>query len=962
VKPWNLFRRSRSPAPRATRGRLRLECLEDRTLLSVNVITTAPGVTFSNSSSGAEPPDPIVAAGPTQVVEMVNSDMRVTDQNGNILATTPLTDVFAPLGPGSFLSDPGVMYDQQAKRFVISVLDVNVDTNTDDLLFAVSDNSTATGGFTEQQRISFTNALDNGDLADYPRMGWNNDAYVYTLNMFDQTLTFNHVDVVTINKASVLDKNPNTFTDTIANAGSNYSTLVPAVMHNDPNSTKTTGDDPMWLVSATASGNGNTIDVVKETHTLSAAPSFKQNWVTVNPYQNPPDAAQPGGTMTTNDSRMLNAEWQNNQLVADHTIGTGGSVALARWYQFNTGGATPALVQQGIVTHGTGVSTYMPAIAVNPNGSLGMTFMESSATENVSMYVTGQAAGLKTGVMQTPVLVQAGATFYSGSRSGDFSGITTNPNGDNSFWAASEYTTSDTLWGTAIAHFNLLTPAGPRVLASTPNGTVSGSVSSITFTFSTPMNTSSFSTKSIDSFTGPGGNLLSQVTSFQWTDSTHLKVNFKAQTAKGSYSMVIGPNILDTSGHAMDQNGNGTRGEVPADEYPAHFAIAVPQTYTDSTPAAINAGDVTFSNLTINQAVTISSATVQLNITYPNTGDLLIDLISPNNTDVTLSEFEGTGANFQGTLFSDTATVPISAGSSPFKGTYQPENPLSALAGQSTAGTWTLQIGNFGGSTGTLTSWSLIVLSGQGGGGLIDARPAPVPQGGPAPAGDASGSEGVPPLPAGNHLPAGGGAPGAPGVPSFPASTDAAGSLAPVTIALVRNSPAGVTDVGVFPGLPAAAGGGTATGPQVFGPVTLPGLATPQAAPLSGGAAPENQETAASIPVGDGARPQDQLPEQWDPSPRPEPASPEGPDPTVPAPARQEVPSDALFADEQGLKDLGGQGLPPPGDAGKGDGLEGAAAGVLLVLALGGWQGRLPAEQEERTRLAANGSRARALC
>src|SRR5262249_39731667 len=38
----------------------------------------------------------------------------------------------------------------------------------------------------------------------------------------------------------------------------------------------------------------------------------------------------------------------------------------------------------------------------------------------------------------------------------------------------------------------------------------------------------------------------------------------------------IGPNILDQAGRAMDQNSNGTPGEVPADQYTATFTIPTP--------------------------------------------------------------------------------------------------------------------------------------------------------------------------------------------------------------------------------------------------------------------------------------------------------------------------------------------------------------------------------------------------
>jgi subtilisin-like proprotein convertase family protein len=128
------------------------------------------------------------------------------------------------------------------------------------------------------------------------------------------------------------------------------------------------------------------------------------------------------------------------------------------------------------------------------------------------------------------------------------------------------------------------------------------------------------------------------------------------------------------------------------------------------TPQPVDFLDVfTTSFVDVPQNVTIGNLKVQLDITYPLDNDLTIDLIAPNGTDVPLSSFEGAGANFQNTTFDDGAATPIWAGNSPFAGSYQPESPLSALAGTNAQGTWELQIIDWGGSFGTLNSWSLII-------------------------------------------------------------------------------------------------------------------------------------------------------------------------------------------------------------------------------------------------------------
>jgi hypothetical protein len=189
----------------------------------------------------------------------------------------------------------------------------------------------------------------------------------------------------------------------------------------------------------------------------------------------PPDADQPGGagTIQTNDARFLSVAWRGNRLLAAHNIGLPAGAptqALARWYQFDTSNTTPSLMQQGTINPGAGISTFYPSIEIAANGDIGMTFMESSASEHISMYITGRTSSDTAGTMAPGTLVKAGEATYkafdcfSGGSftgdclTGDFSGIAVDPSASNAFCAANEYSTSSGTsenWGTHIACFTL---------------------------------------------------------------------------------------------------------------------------------------------------------------------------------------------------------------------------------------------------------------------------------------------------------------------------------------------------------------------------------------------------------------------------------------------------------------------------------------------------------------------------
>jgi hypothetical protein len=108
-----------------------------------------------------------------------------------------------------------------------------------------------------------------------------------------------------------------------------------------------------------------------------------------------------------------------------------------------------------------------------------MTFTQSSASEFVSMYVTGRKATDPSGTMQAPVLVKAGETTFSGGRIGDYSGISVDPVAGSSFWVGKDYATeqhSKRNWATWVAHFSVSGTAALQA-ALTIRGLQAGSLS-----------------------------------------------------------------------------------------------------------------------------------------------------------------------------------------------------------------------------------------------------------------------------------------------------------------------------------------------------------------------------------------------------------------------------------------------------------------------------------------------------
>jgi uncharacterized repeat protein (TIGR01451 family) len=517
------------------RAHLTLEQLEDRSLPSISGIGYF-GLAY-DSSQGVTPPDTVVAAGPNHVVEAVNDNIffgsKATLPN-SLSGNVQSFDSFFPgfthslFGLSDVITDPSVNYDAANGKWIISILDVDLQNHKGYLNIAVSSTNDPTGSWTKFQ-LDLTDGHGplipgNAGLTlwgDFERFGSSADAYLWTVNMFsfssggiDQNSVFDHVQVIAIDKSNLSNVHTvdlpswDSSTSTITNEN-----LMPVRMDSP------TAADGAWFAEETAygtsSGQANTLRLVHVADPLTAAPAdfvdFTGN-VPLYQFTFVPDPAQGGNhpwnngdvlasagqkgstdLIQTNDTRLGSAVWRNvngqQHLLLTQTVDSTADpgITKARWYDFNTTGATDPTVavplyQSGEINPGSGVFTYFPSAAIDPAGDLGMTYLESAATtassagEYLSMYVAGK--GLSESAMESGALVVAGDSADTGPdgsphRAGDYSGTVVDINSagaaTNSFWTANEYA-SGGFWATALDNFTITSPLGSADMAVTASG------------------------------------------------------------------------------------------------------------------------------------------------------------------------------------------------------------------------------------------------------------------------------------------------------------------------------------------------------------------------------------------------------------------------------------------------------------------------------------------------------------
>src|SRR5262249_34048073 len=151
-------------------------------------------------SQGLTPPDTIAAAGPNHVVEAVNTSLFIGSKASlpnNLSGSVQTFDNFFPGfrhsqgGLFDLLSDPSATYDAVTGKWVISILDIDLQNHKGYLDIAVSTTSNPTGAWSKFQ-VDLTTGHGplipgNSGLTlwgDFDRFGSSANAYVWTVNMF----------------------------------------------------------------------------------------------------------------------------------------------------------------------------------------------------------------------------------------------------------------------------------------------------------------------------------------------------------------------------------------------------------------------------------------------------------------------------------------------------------------------------------------------------------------------------------------------------------------------------------------------------------------------------------------------------------------------------------------------------------------------------------------------------------
>lgn len=515
----------------------------------------SPIVNFDGegSSQGYVPLDCNGMVGPNDFVQVINSDIAVYDKSGNVL-TAPVA-FSASIFPGTGdQGDPVCMYDKFADRFIIEEFDESCYC---EMMFAVSQTGDPTGAW-----YVFKFIPDASDFADYPK-------FVIWADGFYETCNCQNDKVVVYDRTKM-------------EAGDTSAGFIVIPFNNSPNGGNFQGffcpmmldadgqlppygkpeylfyyDDDNW---GTGLRDEIVIDKVTVNWTATTGALTVFDTIPTAPFNsvfNGRQSIDQPGMADNLDAldgffqyRIPYTRWTGyNDAVMCYPVNVLLNTSVSsydaglRWYELRQDTTTEAwsIYQQSTYSPDTTVNRWMPAIAMNADGSIGLGYSVSNiSTVYPGVRYTGrtQCDPLDSMTLTEATAIAGSSTVSTFNRWGDYSMMSIDPSDNTTFWHTNNYASTGNNYITRIFSFAIspcvttgipvVTPPSPALSAYENEGQLNVKATDI------PLGEKTL----LDLFTVEGKRVF--VNSFRPTDKTYETNINVSNFAKGVYLLRIG--------------------------------------------------------------------------------------------------------------------------------------------------------------------------------------------------------------------------------------------------------------------------------------------------------------------------------------------------------------------------------------------------------------------------------------
>jgi hypothetical protein len=461
-------------------------------LRGLKPLLAAPAIAFPAFSYTTRiPPDPVIAAGPNQLVAAVNSQWAIYSKSGALLsinsAATWFQNVLTPLNnPNlSIPYDPQVIYDHYAGRWVLIYV-TNDPTSQSWILISASSSSDPTGHWCswaiEGNKEGGTTV---SNWSDFPQLGFDSQAVYLGLNQytFATQPQYVYAKVRILPKSALYSCGPLSWSDfwnlrdPVNPAVAAASSVRPAIaLDASPSG---------YVASASPFQTLDYVTLWTITNPASGSPSISGVNVPVQAAARPPNADQPGGSspgtstcpspclIDTGDGRLVSATYRGNSLWLTQSIagGTGNAYSRVRYVKLDVPSRT---VTQDQALGVDGCWYFYPAISVDSVGNMVMVFGRSCTNDYAGVRYSGRSATDSS--IQASTSMRVGEAPYVNpdskgkNRWGDYFRAATDPTDPAKIWTIGEYAAlPGNAWATYIAE-TAVTCSAPTIPVTGNNG------------------------------------------------------------------------------------------------------------------------------------------------------------------------------------------------------------------------------------------------------------------------------------------------------------------------------------------------------------------------------------------------------------------------------------------------------------------------------------------------------------
>ena len=495
-----------------------------------NFLSTWGGFTsIAGSESNFVPPDCNGDVGPTQVITVINTRLKVFNKPlVTVAAVTTSTGASTiPLANtltfdlsnlfGVSISDTHIRYDRLSGRWFLVAIDL---TATNNKCYLAVSNGSAISNISNFAVYSFVESIGGGnagDFFDYPTLGVDKNAVYIGSVMFNPNV-YTGANLYIIKKSDLFIAVP-VLTVTAfphgTGAGKSGATAtlgisVPqGVQNDDPAST-----EGYFVGSSNAAFS--TV-VMKRISNPGGSPTLSSDITLTVPTTAAPIAQLTKFNNSTTpldaiDDRMFAAMIMKNKLTGVNTLWTahnievntagigtaGGGRNGSRWYEIGNLTATPTLVQSGTVFDAAATTPrgyFIPGIAMSGQGHSILGSSSTAANQFADCGFVGRYRTDAGGTLQNYTFATTASTNYKPAdgtthRWGDFSQTVIDPLDNMTMWTFQDFATEVNTWG--IRAIQIKAPAPPTATVTGVPSNFCGAAVAVTINGTSVNNTEFF--------------------------------------------------------------------------------------------------------------------------------------------------------------------------------------------------------------------------------------------------------------------------------------------------------------------------------------------------------------------------------------------------------------------------------------------------------------------------------------